>query len=119
MGLLAIHDLRVRCIVGMHTHERKIEQDLLVDLDLDLDFEKAAKSDDIAHSIDYTLLAARLEDWIRKEKFQLIETLAERACVLICGEWPQISRCRITIKKPGAMPKARYAAVTCERRNGA
>ena len=58
----------------------------------------------------------RLEAWIRKEQFQLIETLAERACDLICKEWPQVKRCQVTIKKPSALPKARYAAVTAERK---
>jgi dihydroneopterin aldolase len=116
MGVLSVHDLRVRCIVGVHTHERKIEQDLLVDLELEFDFTAAAESDGIGHTIDYTLLTERLEEWIRREKFQLIETLAERACDLICREWTQVKRCRVTIKKPSALPKARYAAVTAERK---
>jgi dihydroneopterin aldolase len=61
------------------------------------------------------VLTERLEAWIRREKFKLIETLAERACELLCKEWPQLRRCQETIKKPAALPKARYAAVTVER----
>lgn len=116
MGAIAVHDLRVRCIVGVHTHERKIEQDLLIDLHLELDFTEAAASDSISRTIDYTALTDRLEEWIRREKFRLIETLAERACDLILKEWPETRMCRVTIKKPSALPKARYAAVTAERR---
>lgn len=114
MGVLDIHDLRVRCIVGVHTHERKVEQDLLVDVRLEFDFSEAAHSDQIDLTIDYTRLADLLEAWMQREKFQLIETLAARACFLITDEWPQISHCRITIKKPSALPKARYASVTSE-----
>jgi dihydroneopterin aldolase len=116
MGTLSVHDLRVRCIVGVYTHERKIEQDLLIDLTLEFDFAEAARDDGIDQTIDYTVLTERLEAWIRKEQFKLIETLAERACDLICKEWPQVRRCQVTIKKPAALPKARYAAVTAERR---
>jgi 7,8-dihydroneopterin aldolase/epimerase/oxygenase len=114
MGVLDIQDLRIRCIVGVHTHERKVEQDLLVDLHLEFDFSEAAHTDQIELTIDYTRLTEMLEAWIQREKFQLIETLATRACILITDEWPQISHCRIKIKKPSALPKALYASVTSE-----
>lgn len=115
MGIIAIQDLKVRCIVGVNPHERKVEQDLFVDLRIDTDFADAAHSDQLSHTVDYTAMASLLTDWIRREKFLLIETLAERACALLCAEWPQIRRCRVTIKKPAALPQARYAAVTAEK----
>ncbi len=114
MGILDIRDLRIRCIVGVHKHERKVEQDLLVDIGLEFDYSEAAHTDQIGLTIDYTHLASILELWMQREKFQLIETLAARACILITDEWPQISKCRVTIKKPSALPKARYASVTSE-----
>ncbi len=118
MGILEIKDLRIRCIVGVYTHERKVEQDLLVDLHLEFDFSKAAHNDQIDLTIDYTHLTEILEAWMQREQFQLIETLAARACILITDEWPQISFCRVTIKKPSALPKAAYAAVTSEWKAG-
>lgn len=115
MGLINIQDLRIRCIVGVHTHERKVEQDLFIDLRMDVDFAEAARTDHLRHTVDYTAVADLLTEWCRREKFKLIETLAERACSLICSEWPQVRRCRVTIKKPGALPQARYAAVMAEK----
>jgi dihydroneopterin aldolase len=115
MGVIAVQDLRVRCIVGVNPHERKIEQDLFVDLRIETDFSEAARTDRLRHTVDYTAMTVLLTDWMRREKFKLIETLAERACALLCAEWPQIRRCRVTIKKPGALPQARHAAVTAER----
>jgi dihydroneopterin aldolase len=116
---MEIEDLRVRCIVGVYTHERKIEQDLFVDLRLEFGFGEAARTDQIAHTLDYTKLAAMLEEWMQREKFQLIETLADRACVLILEAFPQVRHCRVTIKKPGALPAARYASVTAEKASAA
>jgi dihydroneopterin aldolase len=118
MGILRIEDLKVRCIVGVYTHERKVEQDLFVDVRLELDFEAAAGSDQIGHTLDYTRLAAMLEEWMQREKFQLIETLAERACVLITEAFPEVRQCRVTIKKPGALAAARFASVTAEKAGG-
>lgn len=115
MGVITVQDLRVRCIVGVNPHERKVEQDLFVDLRIETDFSGAARTDRLRHTVDYTAMTGLLSDWMRREKFKLIETLAERACALLCAEWPQIRRCRVTIKKPGALPMARYAAVTAER----
>ena len=115
MGIIAVQDLKVRCIVGVNPHERKVEQDLFLDLRIETDFAEAARTDQLAHTVDYVAMAGLLTEFIRREKFKLIETLAERACALLCSEWPQIRRCRVTIKKPGALPQARYAAVTAEK----
>jgi FolB domain-containing protein len=115
MDWLHIRDLRLRCIVGVHVHERKAEQDLHLDIDLAFDFSAAAASDHLQDTLDYTVLAAKLNDWARREKFQLIETMAVRACDLILLDWPLVMRCRVSIKKPMALPLARHAAVTAER----
>jgi dihydroneopterin aldolase len=114
MGILNIEELKIRCIVGVYKHERKVEQDLIVDVRLEFDFSRAASTDQIDHTLDYTRLTAMLEEWMQREKFQLIETLAERACVLITDAFPEIRHCRVTIKKPAALPAARYASVTSE-----
>jgi len=115
MNCIQIRDLKIRCIVGVHLHERKSEQDLIIDLDLDLDFSNAAKHDSLDYTLDYTLIAERLEAFCQHEKFQLIETLAVRACDLILEDWKQVRKCRIVIKKPMALPQAAYAGVTVER----
>jgi 7,8-dihydroneopterin aldolase/epimerase/oxygenase len=115
MGIMNLEDLRIRCIVGVYTHERKVEQDLFVDVRLEFDFSEAARTDHISHTLDYTRLAAMLEEWMQREKFELIETLAERACVLITDGFPEVRHCRVTIKKPAALPAAKYASVTSER----
>jgi dihydroneopterin aldolase len=111
---MQIEDLRIHCIVGVYKHERKVEQDLFVDVRLEFDFSEAARTDHIDHTLDYTRLAGMLEEWMKREKFQLIETLAERACVLITEGFPQVRHCRVTIKKPGALADARFASVTSE-----
>jgi 7,8-dihydroneopterin aldolase/epimerase/oxygenase len=115
MDWLHINDLRLRCIVGVHLHERKSEQDLHLDIALAFDFTEAAASDNLEDTLDYTTLTSKLTDWARREKFQLIETLAVRACDLIRAEWPKVRRCRVTVKKPTALPLARHASATAER----
>jgi len=112
---IQIRDFRLRCIVGVHRHERKAEQDLLVDIDIDYDFGVAALSDKLEDTLDYTWVTGTLNEWARREKFQLIETMAVRACELLLREWPKVVQCRVAIKKPMALPLARHAAVVAER----
>jgi dihydroneopterin aldolase len=115
MDMLSIRDLKISCIVGVHSHERKREQDLFLDVDLWLDFHPAAASDHLQNTIDYTTVADDITEFIRAEKFQLIETLAQRACERLLRMQTRLQRCRLVIRKPAAVPNALCAMVTVER----
>ena len=115
MDKLSIQDLRVSCIVGVHPHERKREQDLFIDVDLWFDCSRAEASDHLSDTIDYTIVAEDLTAFIRAEKFQLIETLAQRTCERLLRLQPVLQRCRLAIRKPAAVQNARCAAITVER----
>src|SRR4051812_7181166 len=115
MDLLSIRDLKVSCIVGVHPHERKREQDLFLDVDLWLDFVPAAASDHLHDTLDSTRVAEDLTAFLRAERFQLIETLAHRGCERLLRSYPALQGCRLVIRKPGAVPNALHAMVTVER----
>jgi dihydroneopterin aldolase len=115
VGTLSIRELRISCIVGVYPDERKREQDLFVDVDMDFDFARVAASDHLADTVDYTGVAADLTAFIRAERFQIIETLAHRACERILERHPGVRRCRIVIRKPAAVAHALGAVVTVEQ----
>lgn len=112
MGTVSIRELRISCIVGIYPHERKREQDLYLDVDMDFDFARVAASDHLADTVDYTEVATELTNFIRAERFQIIETLGHRACELVLEKWPFLQRCRMVIRKPAAVPNAQGAVVT-------
>jgi dihydroneopterin aldolase len=74
-----------------------------------------AASDHLADTVDYTTVAAELTEFVRAERFQIIETLAERACARILERHPVVRRCRLVILKPSALPHAQGAVVTAEK----
>jgi 7,8-dihydroneopterin aldolase/epimerase/oxygenase len=115
LGTVTIKDLKITCIVGIYPKERELLQNLFLDVEMDLDFGAAAQTEDVQHTVDYAEVSDRLEAWVKERKFQLIETLAEQGCLLVFESWPAVQRCKITVKKPGAVPQASYAAVTVER----
>ena len=115
LGTVFVQDLKITCIVGIYPKERELLQNLFLDVEFDLDFGDAETTEDVSHTVDYAEVSNLLESWVQEQKFQLIETLAERGCTLIFNRWPSIQRCKIKVKKPGAVPQAQYAAVMVER----
>jgi len=115
VGEIFVKDLRVRCIVGILPREREEEQEILVDVEMQHDFAAAAATEDVTTTVDYAEVSTVLTEWIQERRFQLIETMAVEGCDLILERWPGVAYVRLTIKKPDAVPAARYTAVTFDR----
>ena len=74
--VIQLRGLRVDAICGVLPHERTEPQPLEIDLDVDVDLTAAARSDDLADTIDYgaiTATAARIAETLAP---QLLEHLA-------------------------------------------
>ena len=112
---IVLYELCVNCIIGILDYERETPQDLFIDVDIQYDFQKAAQTENIDETIDYTALAKSIENVLIEKKFFLIETAAEKLVDMIHQTWPMIHACKICIKKPQAVPKARYASVTVKK----
>lgn len=83
-------------------HEEKEEGQLFsVDLDLQLDLTPASSSDDITDTVDYGSLAERIHGLVAGERWNLIETVAERVADLVLED-PRIDSVTVTIHKPQA-----------------
>lgn len=107
-------DLRVRAIVGINDWERRTRQTVSVDLEMPTDARRAARSDDIADTLNYKAVAKRLISYIGDSKFQLVETLAERIAEIVRAEFgaPWV---RVSVHKPGAVRGARDVGVSLMR----
>ncbi|MCB9496568.1 MAG: dihydroneopterin aldolase [Fibrobacteria bacterium] len=119
IGTIELDRIGIRCIVGIHDFERIQEQDIGIDVSMDLDFAPAAASECVEDTIDYTLVASTVRDLAVEGRFQLIETLAERAASLILEKWPRVQVVRVVVHKPAAVPAARDTRVRVERRRQA
>ena len=73
---ISVVDLEVFYRVGVTDAERARPQRLLLTVDMDFDFSKAAKTDDIAGTIDYFAVSQRLLKFGEKREWKLIEKLA-------------------------------------------
>lgn len=110
-----INKLKVECVIGVHAWERKQPRTLLLDIELDTDIRKAAKSDDLKHALDYHRAAEICLALARDSQFQLIESLAEAMADTLLKEFTT-SAVRISLRKSGAVAQAETVGVRIERR---
>lgn len=114
MDTIFINDLKVETIVGVFAWEQKIPQTIYFDIAVKSDTKQAAPSDDLAKTLDYSLLANFITDFLKDHKCKLIETLIETISDKLFEKFA-ISWLRITLRKPGAIANAKEVGITIER----
>lgn len=111
VGAVFVRDLSVRTVVGVEEHERREAREVLVSLDLEADLEPAARSDDLAHAIDYAAVAGLVREHAAGARFRLLEALAGSVARIVLDRFPQVRAATVRIEKPGAVPGARAVGV--------
>ncbi|HEX2154270.1 MAG TPA: dihydroneopterin aldolase [Acidimicrobiia bacterium] len=86
---------------GVLEREKEEGQLFSVDLELELDLSSASASDDITDTVDYGDLAEQVAGLVAGQRWNLIETLAERVADLVLDD-PRIDAATVTIHKPQA-----------------
>lgn len=114
MDIIFLHDLKVDTVIGIWEWERRIRQTVVIDLDMAADVREAAKSDDVDDTLNYKLVAKRVQQFVADSEFQLVETLAERVAGVVVGEF-EVPWVRVRVSKPGAIRGARDVGVLIER----
>ncbi len=110
---IALTDLVVRGRVGHTPEEQANPQDLWIDLELDTDTRKAGKSDDIAHAVDYTAVAAKVQAVLDQGPYNLAEKVADRIASVLLQSFP-VTRVKVRVKKK-TVPNATFAIVQIAR----
>lgn len=73
---IELRGLRVRGNHGVYEHERRDGQEFVVDVTVWIDLDRAARTDDLADTLDYGTLAQRAADIVAGPPRKLIETVA-------------------------------------------
>ena len=115
MDKLIIRNLKAPTVIGLLDWERKVSQELRIDIDIFLDVSSAGQHDDFAQTVNYAAVADMLLAVCAQSKFELIEALAEHLSAVIFKSFELIESLKLTIKKPGAVPQADYVGVEIER----
>ena len=114
MDRVFIEELEVQTIIGIFDWEREIKQTISIDLEMEFDIRKAAKSDSIGDTLDYKAVSKRLIHFIEDSEFQLVEALAERCAAIVLTDFP-VNWLRLKLGKPGAVRGSSAVGVIIER----
>jgi len=114
MDIIFLHELKVDTVIGIWEWERKIRQTIVIDLDMAADIRKAAASDSVDDTLNYKLVAKRVQQFVGDSRFQLVETLAEKIAGIVLDEF-DVAWVRVKVNKPGAIRGSRDVGVLIER----
>ena len=109
-----LRGLTTQCIIGFIDWERLTPQTVVIDIEMPCDCAHAARTDDVADTVDYKRVAKRVLAWVGESRFQLVESLANGLAMLLLAEFP-LQWIRISINKPGAISHSRDVGVSIER----
>ena len=114
MDKVFINNLQVETIIGIFSWEREVKQVVSVDLVMDFDNKKAAKSDDIEDSLDYKKIGKRVTNYVERSRFKLVERLAEQIAKLVLKEFP-VSSLTVSVTKPGSLRGSESVGISITR----
>ena len=114
MDTIFLHELKVDAVIGIWDWERKIRQTVVIDLDMATNIRKAAETDSVEDTLNYKLVAKRVQQFVANSEFQLVETLAENIARIVIDEFG-IAWVRVRVNKPGAIRGAKDVGVIIER----
>lgn len=114
MDKIFLSELKIDTIIGIWEWERRIRQTVVIDLEMSADIAKAAATDEVADTLNYKLVAKRIQEFVADSSFQLVETLAERIAGIIREEF-DVAWVKVRVNKPGAIRGSKAVGVLIER----
>lgn len=112
-GTIKIEDYKIHCIIGAHSYEREIEQELSLQIEMKINMLECVQTDSIVDTVDYTKAALVCHDLVKERRYHLLETFAYEAVHALMSAFPLLW-VKITVKKKNAIPTASAAVVEME-----
>ncbi len=109
-----VHDLELMASVGIFEVEKRYQQRIIVNVELDVVDDYDGVSDRLDDVVDYGRIVAAIRAITDTRHFNLIETLAERIAEA-CVADRRVKSARIAIEKPDVLPGCRSVGIAIER----
>ena len=114
---IELHGIILHGYHGVLEAERRDGQRFLVDVELDLEHEDAARSDSIEDAVDYRRVVALVREISDARAYHLLEAFSAAIADALLEDLP-VRVVRVRVRKPDVVldPPVEYAAVSVERR---
>ena len=100
--IIKIKNLRFKTFLGIHQWEKHIEREIIINAVIETDHNLAMQSDNIADTIDYDVIIAKIKNFIENNHCQLIEKMVGEIMNLIMED-QRIKSCQLEIDKMGVV----------------
>lgn len=102
MDRIILRDLAFFAYHGVYQEEANLGQRFYFDLDCFLDLRPAGETDDEHQTVRYDHIAKRVETIVTKQRFNLIEALAEAVAKDLLTNMDKLQSVRLKVRKPEA-----------------
>lgn len=109
--LITIEGIEAFGYHGVFPEERREGQTFIVDVEIHASLERAAQSDDVAHTVDYGVVASRVAEIIQGEPVNLVETVCDRILTMVLSV-ERVEAARVTVHKPQAPIQVPFSDVS-------
>ncbi|GKU77042.1 dihydroneopterin aldolase [Paenibacillus sp. L3-i20] len=116
MDHMIVKGMRFYGYHGVFPEENKLGQKFYVDLDLLMDLEQAAKTDDLNATINYAELHALTKGIVEGPPFKLIEALTGHIASRVLEAYTMINEVTVRVTKPNPPFDIHFDGVTIELR---
>ncbi|MDA0772424.1 MAG: dihydroneopterin aldolase [Cyanobacteria bacterium] len=96
---IIIKNIQAYSKLGIYDYERELGQSLLIDLELELDLERAGLSDKVADSIDYAAVSLAIRRLAQSKEYLLIEHLAREIITMLFSKFDKLEGVLVEVKK--------------------
>ena len=114
MDRIFLSEMKIETTVGIWEWEKRIKQQVIIDIEMSADIKKAAATDQIEDTLNYKAVAKSVRKLVEVSSFQLVETMAEKISELVIGEH-NVSWVRVKVNKPGAIRGSKGVGIIIER----
>jgi dihydroneopterin aldolase len=87
---------------GVAEHERRVGQPFILDLELEMNLEDAARSDKLADTASYDDIVQVVSGAFQTRHYRLVEAAAGAVIDAVLDRFPRVDAVRIAVRKPHA-----------------
>ncbi len=118
MDQIRISGLKVYAYHGVYDMEKENGQDFVVNAVLYTNMDMACRSDEISNAVDYGMVCKFIDQYIRENKFNLLEALAGQMAEKLLLSFPEVEKAELEVEKPNAPIPLQFDTVSVKITRG-
>jgi FolB domain-containing protein len=110
--IIRIKNLRLRTMIGIQDWERRAQQDIIINIEVEYDGIRALETDQIEDTVNYKNIKRNVMQAVENSHFSLLDKLAGHILKIVMGN-PKVLRAVVEVDKPQALRFADSVSVIC------